>query len=213
MDNIYYTYAYLREDGTPYYIGKGKEKRAFVKHGRGRIAVPPKGRILFLKRNLTEAEAFKHEVYMIAVFGRKDLGTGILRNFTDGGEGASNPSEETRKKRGAAIKGIKRSEKTRRKMSLAMRGLKRSEEGRKNISESKKGTKASPETLKKMSEAHSGSRNGMHGKTHSKETREWWSNKRKGRRWWNDGCGRTTQSVECPGPEWVPGRNTLKQKQ
>jgi hypothetical protein len=55
-------------------------------------------RILFLKTGLTEEEALKHEVYMIAVFGRKDLGTGILWNFTDGGEGLSNPGEEIRNK-------------------------------------------------------------------------------------------------------------------
>jgi len=86
--NCYYTYAYLRENGTPYYIGKGKGNRAFNK-GKGEIKVPPRDRILFLKKNLTEEEAFKHEVYMIAVLGRKDLGTGILRNITSGGEGSS----------------------------------------------------------------------------------------------------------------------------
>ena len=87
--NEYYTYAYLREDRTPYYVGKGKGRRVYTK---GKVEIKPpkdKTRIIFLKQNLTEEEAFKHEIYMIAVFGRKDLGTGILFNFTDGGEGTS----------------------------------------------------------------------------------------------------------------------------
>jgi hypothetical protein len=86
MSNIYYTYAYLRKDGTPYYIGKGKKTRAYDKTHC--VKVPSdKKRILILKKNLTEKEAYKHERYMIAVLGRKDNGTGILRNVTNGGEG------------------------------------------------------------------------------------------------------------------------------
>ena len=84
----YYTYAYLREDKTPYYIGKGKENRIYSKQ---KNIKPPKdkSRVIYLKQNLTEEEAFKHEIYMIDVFGRIDLGTGILHNLTDGGEGGS----------------------------------------------------------------------------------------------------------------------------
>jgi hypothetical protein len=97
---IYYTYAYLREDRTPYYIGKGQGGRLYKKR-KGEIKPPKdKSRVIFLKQNLTEEEAFRHEVYMIAVFGRKDLGTGILRNRTDGGEGPSGAvrSDETKRK-------------------------------------------------------------------------------------------------------------------
>jgi hypothetical protein len=96
--SYYYTYAYLRKgDRTPYYIGKGHGKRAY--DSSHNVKVPDdKDRIIFLKQNLTEEEAFNHEKYMIAVLGRKDLGTGILRNMTDGGEGPSNPSPEARRK-------------------------------------------------------------------------------------------------------------------
>ena len=85
--STYYTYAFLRENGTPYYIGKGCGKRLKVRGGR--VTSPPidPSRILVLKLDLTEEEAFKHEIYMIAVYGRKDLGTGILHNRTNGGDG------------------------------------------------------------------------------------------------------------------------------
>lgn len=101
----YCTYAYLREDGTPYYIGKGTKHRPYSKN---RLFKPPsKDRILILKQNLTEEEAFKHEIYMITTLGRKDLGTGILRNLTNGGEGTSGwvPSEETKRKQSDSNKG------------------------------------------------------------------------------------------------------------
>ena len=106
--NDYYTYAFLREDRTPYYIGKGRGNRIYCKN-RGINAPTDKSLILYLKKDLTEAEAFKHEVYMIFVLGRKDLGTGILRNRTDGGEGSSGyvRSAETKKKQSEAMSGEK----------------------------------------------------------------------------------------------------------
>ena len=85
----YYTYAYLREDGTPYYIGKGKGNRINDYHTKF-LKVPPKERRIFLKQKLTEEEAFNHEMYMISILGRKDLGTGILINRSAGGAGGRN---------------------------------------------------------------------------------------------------------------------------
>ena len=123
--NDYYTYAYLREDKTPYYIGKGKGGRVYTRHKRIK---PPKDKslIIFLKKNLTEEEAFKHEIYMIAIFGRKDLGTGILRNLSNGGEGSSGAvhSEEWKKAHSERMSGVPKTEEHRKNMSVARSGEK-----------------------------------------------------------------------------------------
>ena len=196
----YYTYAYLREDRTPYYIGKGKEDRIYSKQ---KNIKPPKdkSRIIYLKQNLTEAEAFKHEIYMIAVFGRKDLGTGILHNRTDGGEGSSGciPSEETKRKLSEVNKGKIVSEETRKKISETSKGKTLSEEHIKKISEANKGHAVSEETKRKLSEAHKGN-------TLSEEHKRKLSEVRKGTKWWNDGCGNCKMMIECPGDGWKPGR-------
>ena len=102
-EKIFYTYAYLRSKdsktakaGTPYYIGKGHGSRAY---NTCRTPVPKdKSKIIILKENLSEQEAFANEKELIKFYGRKDLGTGILMNWTDGGEGTSNPSQETRRR-------------------------------------------------------------------------------------------------------------------
>jgi hypothetical protein len=151
----YYTYAYLREDGTPYYVGKGNGNRAFKRTKKCIKPPKDKSRIIILKQNLTEEEAFKHEKYMIAVFGRKDLGTGILHNRTDGGEGSSGATRslELRNKISKSLKGRIVSEETKRKLSEIGKGKVVSEETKRKLSEIGKGKVLSEETKRKMSES------------------------------------------------------------
>ena len=84
--NRFYVYAYLREDGTPYYIGKGCGRRISEKHN---VKVPPKSRRIKLIWDVSEGQAFKYERLAVKFYGCKHNGTGILRNMTDGGEGVS----------------------------------------------------------------------------------------------------------------------------
>jgi len=84
--NFYYVYAYLRENGTPYYIGKGQRWRMNQKHNN--VGMPPRDRRVKLKENLTEEEAHQYEIELIEKYGRKGIDEGgILRNTSIGGEG------------------------------------------------------------------------------------------------------------------------------
>jgi len=168
---MYYTYAYLRENRTPYYIGKGKGRRSHQKHNG--FYPPPKNRIVFLKQNLTEEEAFKHEIYMIAVFGRKDLGTGILHNKTDGGRGCSHKIM---------------TEKDLYNRSKGRLGKQLSESHKRRISEANTGTPKTMTEKRKQSDIEKGLR--ARGKTkpkHSEETKRKISEATQGRVPWNKG--------------------------
>ena len=85
MTEEYYVYAYLREDGTPYYIGKGKGDRAYKPH-RG-LGIPPRERIQIIYSDLDQDIAYSLEKMLIAKYGRLNNATGILRNKSDGGDG------------------------------------------------------------------------------------------------------------------------------
>lgn len=105
--NIFVVYAYCRKDGTYYYIGKGKPHRPYQWRGKRGIN-PPKdrSRILILHSELPEELALEYEKKLILFYGRKDLNTGLLKNRTDGGEGACGwiPSQDYREKRGEQMK-------------------------------------------------------------------------------------------------------------
>lgn len=146
----FYTYAYLREDGRPYYIGKGRNRRAWDRHrNKGRWWQPPyDDRILFLKWGLTEEQAHAHEIYMISVYGNHYVEGGWLTlNFTDGGEGIVGYvcTEEDKKKMSASAKNRNLTPEARKKVLATLLEAARkprkplSEEHKKKLSAAKTG--------------------------------------------------------------------------
>jgi hypothetical protein len=128
MDNDYHVYFYLRsrdsaigKAGTPYYVGKGKGRRAYS--NTRLVPVPEdKNNIVFVLENLTEEQAFRNEIDFISWYGRVNSGNGILRNLTDGGEGSSGLilSEENKRKNRERRKNKNHSEESKRKTRESM---------------------------------------------------------------------------------------------
>lgn len=103
----FYTYLWIRKDGTPYYVGKGHDDRAFTGRGHG-VHCPQDRTRIMVQHWESEDKAFEMEIKLIRFFGRKDNGTGMLRNLTDGGDGRSGSihSLETRQKISRSKKGF-----------------------------------------------------------------------------------------------------------
>ncbi len=163
----FFTYEYLRDDWTPYYVGKGFGKRHRRPH---RVSIPKDDAHIRIQYWADEATAFEMERFFIRLWGRKDNGTGILWNLTAGGQGSTGykHTEETLYKIAKAAGGNKNC--TGRKLSnehchklhdgnrgnkYAL-GHKHSEEARRKISEAHRGRKLSEEHKRVIGDANRG---------------------------------------------------------
>ena len=169
-----FNYKEYHFDYEPFYVGKGKGKRKTdtlsEKKNKFKRCIIDKIKnaglmpiSIIIENNLTENVAFELEKKIICLIGRKDLKTGTLTNFTNGGEGTS---------------GIIQSKKTKRKRKDALlkyRPYFKSEEFKIKAKEGAKKRKENPEYieyLKILSQKYKGNGNPMYGKHTSEKQKE-----------------------------------------
>ena len=123
---MYYTYSYIDIDGIPYYIGMGTGQRAWRHCNSYDVPVPCEDCVLILRDNLTQEQAWEHERWLIAFYGRQCDG-GILLNKARGGKGwggGSPATEERKRKIGDANRGRKLTTEHKEKLRKAKLGKK-----------------------------------------------------------------------------------------
>ena len=194
----YYVYAYLREDGSPYYIGKGKDHRAYSKNHNVKLP-PEKNRIVFLETNLSNIGALALECRYIRWYGRKDNNTGILRNLTDGGEGATGSiRKDLRKYNKNRIHPFQ----TQKRPDHSKIASKSNKQRWKNMSDSEK---VIIKNNISNSLKHRNANLTEDEKQRKKDAHNITTQKQIGKLWWSNGII-TVKSKDCPGIEWVRGR-------
>ena len=217
-DFYVYTYSYPN-GGLPFYVGKGCDRRDTSHLRKARCITESSSfnirTILKLLRNnqepvierivenIDEELALFIEEEFISKHGRRDLGTGILTNLTNGGDGVSGfvRSEESKKKHSDSISGSKHhsygkqhSEETRRKISESHKGIRPNSETRLKLSESAKKRGYSQPQIDAMRKANL-------GRKHTEEFKQNMSEARK---------GIPQPKVECPHCGLVGGISGMK---
>ena len=173
--NRFYVYTYHSEDDTIYYVGKGVDKRINAWHKNIPVPQEEKNRRV-LQKNLSESEAFQLEIEQIKLYGRLDIGTGILLNKTNGGgcgtsgykhsDVAKAKISEAHSGENHPNYGQKASPKTVEKMRASRLGKKASPATLEKMKESRLGKKLSPETIEKLS----GENHHFYAKKHTPES-------------------------------------------
>lgn len=182
----FYCYVLREPNGSPFYVGAGRERRIFqhVKDSRGK----QRSRKLSIIRGITKSgdrvnyeivgffdeweKAIEAEKQLIAHYGRKDLGTGVLANLTDGGDGTSGFGPDIISLLSRQKKGVKFSEEHKEALSASWHtparlagiasaarkntGKKQTEEHKKKISVGNKGRPLTSEHRKKIGLAQIG---------------------------------------------------------
>ena len=202
--NNFYVYLHKRPDGRTFYIGKGTGNRARKllrknnPHHHNIVSKYGKENILIeiFKDGLSEKEAFDLEVALISSF--KQMGIRLC-NMSSGGEGPSNPSEETRRRMSISQSKRTYDDAIREKMRLGQLGRKLPDEVKAKIGAGNRGKTVSESTKQKIREANIGKIQSLEareknrqaqmgnkralGNKFSDEVRAYLSAKRKGKPW------------------------------
>ena len=156
-----YVYRHIRLDkNQPFYIGIGLSEcnynRAYQKSKTKRSKywhnIAKNGYCVeIIMSDITKNEAFEKEIEFIKLYGRADIGTGILCNLTNGGENPpiisgdrnSSKRKDVRDKISKKRLGVKLSEEHKINLSISAKNIGR-------VPPSRKGTKMSKESIAKM---------------------------------------------------------------